>query len=269
MPNYINKILFEVIEFGNRDLTPIVFLHGFMGSAQDWSKITPEFTVKYNPIAISLPGHGTTKSDFPDNIFDIEHTCLELKALIESMNISSLILVGYSMGGRVAATFATMFPSLIMGLVLESTTLGIISQEERNKRIESDKILADRIMSENPNDFLKSWYSAPLFANLNQANDFDELLNMRSYFNKSGLIKSLEYAGTGRMKPLWDIWNNFKFPLLLIAGELDDKYVEINKNILNHRYNAILKIIPNVGHNTHFESPEIFIKYVKEFITQL
>ena len=84
--------------------------------------------------------------------------------------------------------------------------------------------------------------------------------------NKTGLINSLRGFGTGLMLPLFDNLKRINCKTLLITGELDTKFTEINKEIVNLFPNAKHEIINNAGHNSHLEKPEKFAEVVNEFL---
>ena len=118
-----NDISINVISEGDSvpaGKTPILFLHGFTGSGKDWSFLFSSLDSKYFPIAIDLPGHG--KSIGPNNTehFSTEAHTDTVKNVLDYFNISKVILVGYSLGGRTALSFTIQNKAQVLGLVLES-----------------------------------------------------------------------------------------------------------------------------------------------------
>jgi 2-succinyl-6-hydroxy-2,4-cyclohexadiene-1-carboxylate synthase len=71
------------------------------------------------------------------------------------------------------------------------------------------------------------------------------------------------------MSPLFEHLKEVKCKTLLITGELDTKFTNINSEIVKLFPNAEHKIIKNAGHNTHLEDPEKFIKEVNKFLNPL
>jgi 2-succinyl-6-hydroxy-2,4-cyclohexadiene-1-carboxylate synthase len=68
------------------------------------------------------------------------------------------------------------------------------------------------------------------------------------------------------MPPLFDKLISIKTRTLLITGELDTKFTEINSEMVKLLPKAEHKIIENAGHNTHLEEPKRFIEAVKNFL---
>ena len=84
--------------------------------------------------------------------------------------------------------------------------------------------------------------------------------------NKTGLANSLRGSGTGRMSPLYDNLKDISLRTLLLSGELDSKFTDINSDIVKHISKAEHHIIKNAGHNTHLEEPHRFIEAVNNFL---
>ena len=72
--------------------------------------------------------------------------------------------------------------------------------------------------------------------------------------------------GTGRQPPLWDPLANSKSPILLIAGALDSKYIELNTRLADHCATARCHVIPDAGHSVHIEQPAQFRRVVDDFL---
>lgn len=72
--------------------------------------------------------------------------------------------------------------------------------------------------------------------------------------------------GTGSQPSWWTNLATFPKPVLLIVGELDDKFIRINQKMYEYLPNSEMRIVKNVGHAIHVEEPFIFGTIVKEFI---
>ncbi|VAX19524.1 2-succinyl-6-hydroxy-2,4-cyclohexadiene-1-carboxylate synthase, partial [hydrothermal vent metagenome] len=131
------NIVSQSIEIPNSK-TPIVFLHGFTGSANDWEFAMKNMSDKYFPVAIDLPGYGDT--EISENIEDYTSNAINniILSVIEKLQIPQVVLLGYSMGGRAALSFASQHPSKIKALILESSTAGIENADEREERLMND-----------------------------------------------------------------------------------------------------------------------------------
>src|SRR5690625_2337524 len=76
---------------------PVVLLHGFTGSTATWSECISNWKEQFQIIVVDLPGHGKTKTQSPRTM---EACCADLNQLFTSLQLDSVHLAGYSMGGR-------------------------------------------------------------------------------------------------------------------------------------------------------------------------
>jgi len=245
--------------------TPLVMLHGFTGSMKTWHPFINCWEDSFQLFLIDLPGHGKTRVNTPRSM---EQCSKELKALFEHLNLSSIHLLGYSMGGRTALSFAMYYPEMVETLVLESASPGLKSVGERLKRIEKDDQLAKRIESEGLTSFVNYWESIPLFkTQKNLSKDAQQVIrNERLWQSSEGLAESLRTMGTGSQPSWWNQLTELKCPVLLLTGKLDEKFILINQQMTKLLPRSEFQIISNAGHAIHVEQPEIIGKIVKEFI---
>jgi pimeloyl-ACP methyl ester carboxylesterase len=99
---------------------PVVFAHSFMGSTQHWTKQMEYLRNRRRVIAFDFRGHG--KSDVPaDGSYSAESLSDDMAAVIDSLGLERVVLVGHSMGGAAAIAYAGAHPELVAGLVLTGT----------------------------------------------------------------------------------------------------------------------------------------------------
>jgi 2-succinyl-6-hydroxy-2,4-cyclohexadiene-1-carboxylate synthase len=269
-----NGIIINVIcesDFIPKHKTAIIFLHGFTGSGNDWHFLTENLNPNYFPIAIDLPGHGKTKAPNDLRFYSTEAYANVINVVLDYFKIDKTIILGYSMGGRTALSFAAKYPQKVISLVLESSTAGIDEEAERVSRIKTDTEIADSILTNGINPFVDYWMNLPFFLSLKSLddNEYSKLIERKKQNSAIGLANSLKGFSTGRMSSVWNELPKFNFPTLLIAGSLDRKYVRINKMMNNKIKNSVLKIIQDCGHNTHLENKQEFTILVNNFLNSL
>lgn len=268
----IDEITFNLVLDDSRlknVITPIIFLHGYTGSAEDWNFTINQLPNEYLPIAVDLIGHGKTESPAEIIHYSATSQIEQLKRIIEMLGFSEVVLCGYSMGGRLALSFTLEHPKLVESLILESSTPGIRDESERKQRIDSDNEIADMIVNKGINHFIKYWMNIPLFETLKKLppNKYQEIIETKLNNNRAGLANSLRGFGAGIMPDNWDKVKNLAKKTLLITGELDDKFTSINRNMLNLLPNAEHRIVSACGHNVHLENPEEFTILVNQFLS--
>lgn len=244
----------------------IFLLHGFTGSLRDWTNLLPLLKINYNIVALDLLGHG--KSDSPGNISEYFPNELsdQLNTVFNKFTSDKISLLGYSMGGRAALTYALANPKRIENLILESTSPGILSQDDRLVRIESDNSLADFIENHSIEEFVEYWNSIPLFTSQKNHGSFLTEQNQRRLENnKMGLANSLRGFGTGQMESNIFSLKYLNVNLLLITGELDTKFTTLSYE-MSGLTSCKHVVIKNAGHNVHFEKPIEYAKVINEFL---
>jgi 2-succinyl-6-hydroxy-2,4-cyclohexadiene-1-carboxylate synthase len=248
----------------------ILFLHGFTGSANDWTNVFQKIDKRFNKLALDLIGHGKSSSPSSVHYYMVNSQVNQIEKVIGDLRLKETVLCGYSMGGRVALNFALAKPDLIKGLILESASAGFKNVKEKEARIKSDEDLAAFIESNSLEDFAAMWLDQELFGTLRRFSN-DKLKRMkeeRAKNSKTGLANSLRGFGTGVMPYLGSELVKIKMPVYLITGGLDDKFTQINQSLKKSFPTAKHKILKTAGHNTHLEEPKKFIEAVNSFLSR-
>lgn len=268
--NFENNIFFELLTKTptlNASQIPIIFLHGFTGEAKEWEFLFTSFTDKHYPIAIDL-NYTCSDNKYNSNFeLNTDNLILLINKVYNFFEIDKAIIIGYSMGGRIALSFACKHPEKITALVLESSSPGIIDKIEREQRFKSDSDIANFIIENSLDQFLNFWYSQSMFNSL--ASYKNELIQKKLKLNKGVLANILINFSTGLMPHTWEKLDKLNFPVLLITGELDTKFTKINSEMKQTILLAEHKIISNAGHNVHLEKNIDFTILVMNFINNL
>lgn len=261
----------EVYNYTQNSPDRVFFLHGFTGSSKDWDEIIPSINSSFHSISVDLTGHGKTSSPNDITYYSPQGITEQLLKVVDHFSNDKVILCGYSMGGRAALNFAVKYPEKIKGLILESSSPGIKDNVLRKKRIKSDEELAGFIQQSSIEEFVDYWMNLDLFNTQRRFSNkkLTEIRKSKLRNNRTGLANTLLGFSTGIMEPLFDKLKLINAKTLLISGELDTKFTEINSKIVNKFSNAEHVIIKNAGHNTHLEKPGDFVKAVNMFLKKL
>lgn len=245
----------------------IVMLHGFTGSTATWDDVAVSIS-DYRIVAVDLIGHGQTDSPQDTGAYTMEEQILQLNEIFQQLNLPEVILLGYSMGGRVALSYAKAYPDRVSQLILESASPGLKTEEERALRRSSDESLADRIQTYGVEDFVNKWEDIPLFASQKRLHPDAQQKIRKERLSQSeiGLANSLRGMGTGAQTSLWPYLEELSMPVTLITGELDEKFCNIAEKMQAILQSAQHIIEKDVGHAIHVENPEQFATIVKDAI---
>ncbi len=256
---------------GNSNQPLILFLHGFMGNCHEFDATILLLSQKFCCLTVDLPGHGKTKVLDSEEYYTIPNTAQGIINLLDELNIAQCFLVGYSMGGRLALYLTLHFPERFPKILLESASPGLASEQQRLERVKSDNQIAQKLarISQNRNKdfttFLSTWYSQAIFGNTKNHPQFEQLIVNRLQNSPNELAKSLRWMGAGNQPSLWEQMKQNQQPILLVVGELDNKFIDINIKMAGICKYCLLKIIPHAAHNTHFENPQAFIENIYNY----
>lgn len=266
----INGVYYHVESIGDGN-HHVLMLHGFTGKGANFKELISKFPdlEPYTFILVDQLGHGKSEiSEYPKR-YGMQKATADLKSILDELGVSSVSLYGYSMGGRLALSFALTYPLMVRRVVLESASPGLATMADRLKRQQADERLADRIQEKGLRAFVKFWTDIPLFQSQKSLPESkqQEMYEQRMDNSAIGLANSLRGIGTGVQPSYWEQLSQIDIPVLLAAGELDEKFVliaqEMNKRIEKSRFIKINE----AGHAIHVEQPRKFGKIVSEFLS--
>ena len=107
----------HVRDTGPRDAPAIVLLHGLGASLHTWDAWAARLDSSFRVVRLDLPGHGLSGPDVTGDYRDTRTHRL-LAALLDTLGIARATVVGNSIGGRIAWSFAAAQPSRVERLVL-------------------------------------------------------------------------------------------------------------------------------------------------------
>jgi 2-succinyl-6-hydroxy-2,4-cyclohexadiene-1-carboxylate synthase len=257
------------ITFGKQNLPPLLFIHGILGSKEDWNSICRNFSSSHFCLCIDLPGHGSAL--FEDNKFyQLDECTTSIIKLLRKLNLKKVVGVGYSLGGRILLNTAFKDPTLFQGLILESSSPGLKTLEELQERRKQEEEWAYRLENDTLCKFVDAWYEQPLFHSLRESpSKLAELKLQRLQNSGKHLAKAFRYLGSGATRGLWQVWPTIKTPVHLFVGEKDEKFMKIAQDMYDQQRNCTISVIANAGHNIHFEKPECFVQELKNIFCPL
>lgn len=262
------KINYEYLRPETPNQPYLFLLHGFTGSLEDWHSFEKFFPVNINIIGLDLIGHGSSDSPTQLKYYSAESIIRQIKKVKEEVTGKKIFLLGYSMGGRAALNYALNFPYDLEGLVLESATYGISNSAIRFERERTDRNLAEFILSNPIQNFVDDWMNKEIFQTQKVLSEslLNELRKRKLNCNRTGLANSLLGFGTGIMEPVFDKLSEIKIPVQLICGELDNKFVDINRHMHKFLPHSKLSVVKNSGHNIHLEETKQYVDVVYSFV---
>ena len=259
----------QTIDLHTRDEgegNPLVLLHGFTGSGESMSQIAKSLPSRV--ISPDLIGHGLSPSPEALEYYRVESMVEQIRRIAESRVDGPISICGYSMGARLALSYASRYQDDINALIMIGGTPGIEDKHEADERARLDTQLAARIESEGIAKFASYWEALPMFASQLQLSS-DLRINIRRIRlsqRPHAIANALRMGSTGMMSPMWEMLPELWIPTLLITGEYDVKFTGIAKRMEHILPRGKHVIISGVGHAAHTEDPKKVAECIKEFL---
>jgi esterase len=239
---------------------PLIILHGFLGSLDNWQSIAKELAANYQVFILDVRNHGKS---FHDNKHDYISMVEDLHFYVNHLGFSKINLLGHSMGGKIAMSFALNYPLLVSHLIVVDIApkiylpghedilhaLSKVNPKELKSRQEAVDIISTYIQDSSVVQFL--------LKNLDRLGDgtFGWKMNLPVLIDQ--YKEMLDFPSKGL----------FDGPTLFLKGEKSDYILPSDEPII-HQYFPKAKIvsIKNAGHWVHAENPVDFISETSIFL---
>lgn len=239
---------------------PLIILHGFLGSLDNWRSVSKRLSVSYKVYNVDLRNHGQSPHD---EIMSYPIMGDDLREFLDEHQIFEADMLGHSMGGKVAMQFALEHPARVAKLIVVDIA---------------------------PKDYppsQRSLLQALRDVNLQTFRSFGEIdaalaPAVRSPVLRQFLLKNLARdAGTFRWKISLDaliknydeltkniaVREPFNKPTLFIRGGQSKYIQDEDLTIIKQLFpQAEISTIPNAGHWVHSDAPSEFLQIVNGFL---
>ena len=232
----------------------LIFLPGFMGRACNFDKLRSELS-DYESIGVEIP----TADSWQENI-----------QILADTTPHHSVLIGYSMGARLALGTALLANNKSIGLVLISGNPGLESDSQRKQRWQADQQWAQRLESEDKAVFLQDWYKQAVFSHTPTAIRSDEVSRKLTYASDTW-SKVMRVNSIAKQPNYWPTIKNLNMPVLTAAGEADEKYAKIAARFTRKSQSPLsrFKIFTECGHIVHREQPKKLADAIRNYLSCL
>ncbi|WP_179335615.1 alpha/beta fold hydrolase [Winogradskyella costae] len=241
---------------------PFIILHGFLGMGDNWKTLAKQFSESnFEVHLVDQRNHGRS---FHSEEFDYEVMAKDLKHYCEDKNLSDIILLGHSMGGKTAMLFAAKHPELVSKLMVADISpryypvhhdailegLSSLDFSEIKSRGEADTALSSYVRDTGTRMFLlKNLY-------------WVEKGQLGLRMNLSVLKENVSEVGEAL-----PIHATFQKDTLFLRGDRSEYIGEADEAIIQRHFpNSEIITISNAGHWLHAENPKDFYAAVMNFI---
>jgi 2-succinyl-6-hydroxy-2,4-cyclohexadiene-1-carboxylate synthase len=241
----------------------LVLLHGFTGGPADFAALPLEGLglCRYAPW---LSGHGPdpdrSAEDFDD---ELERLIARIDELEEPRH-----LLGYSMGARVGLGLAVRYPEVWSSATLIGVNPGLESSAARRERKAWEDGWIRLLEQDGLPVFEHHWSRLPLFATQARLPEAERARQQRARLSHTaaGLAHALRVLGLAAMPDLWSHLPLIPFPVCLVAGAADARFLELADRAAEGLLDARVVEVEGVGHNALLEAPRAIAHLLRETI---
>ena len=241
--------------------TAVVLLHGFLENKTMWDKYVSALSKNHRVITIDLLGHGETEC--LGYVHTMEDQADMIFAVLISLRIRKIVLVGHSMGGYVALAFAELYPDNVKGLFLLNSTSRADSDE---RKINRDRAI--KAVKQNYTNFVRISITN-LFSEDNREVFAKEIEKVKLQALKTplqGIVASLE--GMKIRKDREVLLHFAPYLIQLVLGEKDGVLIYDDTIDQIEGTKVELTTFPD-GHMSHIENEKELKIVLLEFLKKL
>ncbi|MDD2639819.1 MAG: alpha/beta hydrolase [Arcobacteraceae bacterium] len=245
---------------GNPSNPAIVFIHGFPFDHTLWDTIIEQLHQTYYCISYDLRGLGN--SEVGHGQYTMESYVDDLEQIIVQLNLTHVILCGFSMGGYIALR-ASQRLNNINALILANTTTSSDNDEAKLKRANA----IQKITQEGLNPFLENFFSVAFSKNYQEKHiDCVNLLKQKiQQFNPIG-VKGALLAMISRTDTTEHLHQQ-TLPTLFIESSNDAIIpTDTMKKLASKTNNSHYVQLQNSGHLSMIEQPQAFVSAINKFL---
>ena len=232
----------------------LVFLHYFGGSSKAWTEVIEQLAGNFHCVAPDMRGFGASSAE-PEN-FTVENYADDAANLISTLRLENFLLIGHSMGGKIALALAARNPLGLRSMVLlapSPPTPEPMKESERKKMLAAhgNRCAATETVCKAAGGKL----SGAVFER--SIND-----NLRS--SEAAWRAWLE---SGSLEDISAETEKISVPVLIAAGENDEAMTPelLKKEVSSRIKNSELKILPSAGHLLPLETPAAIAELIRQF----
>lgn len=231
----------------------LIALHGFLGLPSDWDSLGLE---SLHPFNLNSFSHWNTLQEWARAFNDHMSQFFS--------GDERPILMGYSLGGRLALHALIHNPLLWGGGIVISAHPGLDQAVAKQSRLEEDKKWAKRFQQDPWEELMETWNSRSIFSQ----DSFVFRREAKDYCRKE-LASLLEKSSLGYQENLRDSIYQLPLPILWLVGEKDQTYSRLSHTLSFQHSHSCCRVIPNAGHRVPWEQPLLFKTQIESFLVEI
>lgn len=240
---------------------PVVLIHGVGLNKEMWGGQIVGLVPHFQVIAYDMLGHGASPRPQPG--IGLEGYAEQLHELLEHLQVTQTIVVGFSMGGLVARAFTLHYPQRTQALVILNSVFRR-SEQQRASVVERTRQAAEHGPDANAQEALSRWFSREY-----QAANPAQIAAIRQTLASNdplGYLTAYELFATQDMYRADDL-TSIKVPTLVATGELDPGSTpEMARQLAAQIADAQVVVLKEQRHMMPVESPRLVNQMLLNFL---
>lgn len=226
---------------------PLVLLHGMAGERHDWNRLLAALPADYPTLRYDLRGFGRSS---PLDGQTYSHAD-DLLALLDTLGLERVPLLGLSMGGGVALNFALRHPGRVSRLILISPAM--VGWEWSDEWKALWRGVASAARAGDMATARERWFQHPMFAVARQGDAADELRHAIEAYHGQQWVRDFQRDEL----PDLDRLHTLAMPTLLLTGEHDFADLRLIADVIEGAAPGVTRIdYAGAGHMLHLERPD-------------
>jgi pimeloyl-ACP methyl ester carboxylesterase len=253
-----NGIRIHVAEQGSEGI-PLVFLHYWGGSSRTWSRVTSILSASHRIFAIDHRGWG--ESEAPPSGYGLADLAADAQGVIDALKLKDYVLIGHSMGGKVAQLMASHGQQGLAGLVLVAPS----PPQPMRMPDEAREMMAQAYSSR---EAVEAVIDNVLTAKPLGAADREQVIE--DSLRGAPQAKAAWPRATS-LEDITDKVAAITVRTLIVAGERDrvDSVALLKAELLSRIPQAIFHVLPATGHLSMLEAPQELARVIADFTNGL
>jgi len=240
----------------------LVLCHSLGLDRSMWFQQVPVFARSHRVLAWDARGHGETTST--PGPYDFDLMARDLAALLDTLRVDRVAVLGLSMGGNIAMAFASTFQDRVSALILSDTIASYDPDARRGWRERIAAVKRDGVASLAPIQ-AERWFTDGFRASHPEV--VERILNLLRHTDQQGYIAVMEALADLNLLPRL---SSVRCPTLVIVGDEDpttppSAAEQIHQAIQGSK----LVVLEHARHLSPIEQPEAFSRAVLEFLAEV
>ena len=228
----------------------ILLSNGYSATTRMWDPNIAALSERFTLILWDMRGHGQSGSPDEDSAYSEALTTQDMAALLDHLGFESAVIGGLSLGGYMSLAFNLDYPERVNALLIIDTGPGFKNDAARAQWNKSAMERADELENKG---------AAALDASIRESSELESV-------NAVGLARAARHMLTQSSPRVIESLPTITKPSLVLVGADDTPFLAAAEYMANKIPNAEKLVIPNAGHVSNIDQPDVFNNHVLEFL---